>query len=558
MSNRESLTVLLLACLFMALPGLGLCDALMEPPGPWQDRLQAMGKTDLSGAEPYARKVIEQQRDEVARLLQDTGTGDAELAEAYGRLGALYQVYHLPAAAQVCYANAMGLAPNALRWVYYAGYLASRNGRHAQAVELYLKARQLQPDYAPLALRLGQSRLELDRLEEASSDLQTAAQQPGLRAMALYLLAQIDLLQRRFTQAVERLQQVLRLDPEADRVHYPLARALRAQGHNDEARRQLALQGKRLPRVDDPLIQDLEGLDQGARRFFAEGLRASRRQDYTAAAEAFAQGLEIEPDNPNARVSYARALFLSGQAEQAQQQLQRVLTEAPELTLARFLSAILLEQKGDASAAMQDYQEVLQQEPNHYGAHYCLANRLYQTGDFAQAAEHYSAALKVQPNIPPARLNQLLALKQSGVTDKEILDRLQKLITAHPEQQILRYIRIRLLLLSEDPRVRDLEQARQQVNELVREAYIPPHVELQARVAAILGHFQQAVDLQQQVLPALQWMDEDSYEQGKRVLAAYRRQELPEQVWYRDDRLLVPPRTDVGALFQEYPSAVPY
>ncbi|MGD8590938.1 MAG: tetratricopeptide repeat protein [Chromatiales bacterium] len=544
--------------LLVAMPLACLGDALSELPAAWQPRLQSLAETDLSGAEPYARQVIEQQRAEVVQQLQDPSTVADELAEAYGRLGALYQVYHLPAAAQICYANSIQLDPDKLRWLYYAGYLASRNGRHAVAVEFYLKARQLEPDYAPLALRLGESRLELDRLESAASDLQAAAQTPGLRAMALYLLAQIDLLQRRYSQAIERLEEVLRLDPQADRVHYPLARALRAQGRNDQARQQLALQGKRLPSVDDPLIQELEGLDQGARRFFTEGLRASRRQDFSSAAQAFAQGLEIEPDNDNARVSYARALLLSGQSEQAGRQLERVLQRSPEQILARFLSAILLEERGEIPAAEKGYRQVLQQDPTHYGAHYCLANRRYQTGDFAQAAEHYRAALSIQPDIPPARLYELLAMKQSGVDDAEIRDRLDRLIAAHPQQQILRYTRIRLLLLSEDPRVRDLEQARILANELVREAFIPPHVELQARVAAALGHYEQAVNLQQQVLPGLMWLGNTAYREAEQVLQAYQRQELPKQVWYRDDRLLVPPKTDTKALFREYPSAVPY
>jgi hypothetical protein len=149
-------------------------------------------------------------------------------------------------------------------------------------------------------------------------------------------------------------------------------------------------------------------------------------------------------------------------------------------------------------------------------------------------------------------------MKQSGVDDAEIRDRLDRLIAAHPQQQILRYTRIRLLLLSEDPRVRDLEQARILANELVREAFIPPHVELQARVAAALGHYEQAVNLQQQVLPGLMWLGNTAYREAEQVLQAYQRQELPKQVWYRDDRLLVPPKTDTKALFREYPSAVPY
>lgn len=557
-SSRPDELLVFLLLVFSGLPAVGTCDALAELPAVWQIQLQALPEADLSGAEPYARKVIEKQREEVARLLEEGAAARAELAEAYGRLGALYQVYHLPSAAQLGYQNAISLAPDVFRWTYYAAYLASRNGRHAEAIDYYLQARELQPDYLALNLRLGESLLELNRLDEAAKALRTAAETPGLKAMALYLLAQIDLLQRRNTQAKARLQEVLSLDPQANRAHYPLARALRALGENEEARRQLGLQGKRLPQVDDSLIHELERLDQGAQRFFAEGLRASRREDFSAASQAFGQGLEIEPDNLNARVSYARALFLAGEPEQAGQQLETVLRQQPDHILALFLSAILLEEQDDADQATVRYRQVLQQIPDHYGAHYCLANRFYQVGDFTRAAEHYASALASQPEIPPARLYRLLAQKQSGEMDAEIHTRLDTLIAAHPEQLILRYLRIRLLVLSKDPQVRDLEQARQEVNALVQEAFIPPHVELQALVAASLGHFEQAAELQQQVLPGLSWLDPVVYREGEAVLAAYRRALLPEQVWYRDDRLLLPPKTDARLLFREYPSAVPY
>ena len=54
------------------------------------------------------------------------------------------------------------------------------------------------------------------------------------------------------------------------------------------------------------------------------------------------------------------------------------------------------------------------------------------------------------------------------------------------------------------------------------------------------------------------WLGNTAYQEAEQVLQAYQRQELPKQVWYRDDRLLLPPKTDARALFREYPSAVPY
>lgn len=549
---------LLLIGILSYLPVNSLGDVLAELPQPWHGRLQPIPEADLSGAEAQAQKVITDQRGAVARLLLDNTATPADLAEGYGRLGALYQVNELASATQVSYLNAMQLDPNKLRWVYYAGYHASRMGQHEEAIRLYIKAQGLQPDYPPLALRLGESWLELSQLEKASSVLNSIAGNPGLRALALYHLAQIDLLQRRYDAAIEKLEEVLRLDPKADQAHYPLARAWRAKGDNTRSREHMASRGQHLPEVDDPLINELQGLNQGAVRFFSQGLRASESHDFAAAAEVFAQGLEIEPENTNARVSYARALFLNGEIAKTGSELQTVLRQTPDHSLALFLNGILLENNGNSEAAISHYRKVLEQAPNHYGAHFCLANRLFLNADYHAAAPHYADALAANSEIPPARMYELLALKQSGQADSEIVKRLEDLATSHPEQLILRYSLIRLLLLSEEDQVQDRERARQLVNELVQESFIPPHVELQALVAAAIGNFEQAVSLQQQILPSLFWMGEEVRQQAEEVLEAYQRQELPPAVWYRDNRVLRPPTTDAQLMFREYPSPVPY
>lgn len=547
---------LLLFC--CCLPAYGLADRLVTPPEPWRGQLQAIPEADLSGAEPYARTAIRKQRQQVDGLLAKGDTQQQTLAEAYGRLGALYQVHGLPGAAQGCYENAMALDPKAFRWFYYAGYLAARSGRHREAIRLYQAARELRPHYPALPLRLAESLLELGRLDQAEQALQPLTERAGVRAQALYDLAQIDLLRHRYEQAATHLQEVLRLDPQADRTYYPLARALRTLGRNEQARTALAKRGKRKPQIDDPMIHDLEGLNQGARRRFAKGLEATRKQEFAAAAKAFGEGLEIEPQNIHARISYARALFLSDQPKRAAEELERVLKQAPKQGLALFLSAILLERDGRLQQAEQRYRQLLRQEPDHYGAHYCLANRLYLDGRYREAAEHYQAALAANPDIPPARLYELLAMKRSGLSDREIEPRLQRLVRRYPDDLLLRYTLARLLLLSDDPKVRDEEKARQLANALVQEAFTPPHVELQARIAAALGHFQQAVELQEQLLPALQWLGGEYLDQARAALAAYRQRQLPSGDWDAETLLIHPPSTDAQLLFREYPAPAPF
>lgn len=533
-------------------------DALSQLPELWKNRLQQLPEVDMTGAESYARESIRESRAELDHLLSDDQTGTRELAGGYGRLGALYQVYDLASSAETAFRNAMELDPENFRWAYYAGYHAGKSGQHEEAIRLFRKAALLNPDYPAVGLRLGESLLELSLLGEAADALLAAAKESGLRAKALYHLAQIDLLQHHYDQAIEKLEELLRLDPEADQAHYPLARAWRAKNDIEQSVKHMAARGNRLPVVNDPMIEELQSLNQGARRFFSQGLRASHTQDFTAAAADFERGLEIEPENNDARVSLARALYLSGKPDLAARQLDKVISEDSGHTLARFLSGVLSADANNPEMAATQFEAVLKQEPNHYGAHFCLATLLFNAADFAKAAVHYRLALLANPDIPPARLYLLLALKLSGAPDSQISRQLQELSAAHPEQQILRYVLIRLLALSDTPGERDLERARLLINELVQEAFIPPHVELQALVAAAIGNFEQAAELQNQVLQAMIWAGDGIYQRAQTALTAYQRQEMPAAVWYREEIMLRPPGINTSLLFREYPTPVPY
>lgn len=550
--------VLLLLLWLTCLPSLVSADLLAQLPARWQASLRPLAERDLSGAEPHARLVLGETRIELARLLADPATSEKDLAEGYGRLGALYQVYHLEALAEAGYANAMALDPAEFRWVYYAAYHAAKSGRHEAALALFDKAARLNPDYPALLLRRAESLLELNRLDEAANALRAVVSIPGLRARALYQLAQIELLQRRYDPAIEKLEEVLQLDPAADQAHYPLARAWRAKRDIERSKQHMAAQGKQLPTIVDPFIDELQALNQGARQFFAQGLRASHEHKFAQAAEAFERGLEIESENNHARVSLARARYLSGEPEQAKQQLQQVLKSDPEQALARFLTGVLLVESGQRREAMHSFQAVLTKEPEHYGAHFCVANLLFQSTDYTMAAEHYRQALQSNPEISPARLYLVLALKRSGKSDSELAGLLMSLLDQHPQQLLLRFLQIRLLLLSSERDVRDTERARELVNELVQREFIPPYVELQALVAAGIGNFDQAVELQQQVLPTMRWWGEEVYQRAQATLSAYRRHEMPQIEWYRDGVMLPPPEINATLLFREYPSPVPY
>lgn len=542
-------------------PCLASADALSELPAGWQQRLQPVPDSDISGVERVGQDSIRRTRARLqGLLLQGEPVDSIQLAEGYGSLAALYQLFDIDAAATPCWDNAIRLQPDEFRWHYYAGYLALTGGRSAQALQHFERARALDPDYPALQLRFGQLWLETNRLEQARPALSRAAATPGLRAAALYYLGQLALLQRDYATARDRLREALDLDPQASGVHYPLAQAYRRLGEEALAREHLAQFERRDPAAEDPLIGELNQVLQTSRGEFGQGMKAIRQRDYAGAVEHFRAGLEVDPDNLAARVSYARVLYLDGQRETAEQELNSVLERDPQQPLAQLLLGVLAQARGEAQPAAARYRKLLELDPRHDGGHFFLANLLFTEGRFAQAAEHYGAALAANPDIPPARLLELVAWHHAGRPDAEVTAQLEQLLDRHPDQAELQYALIRMRSLSASPGVRDSVQALNLANVLAPSQPTPPNIQALALAAAADGQFEQAAGLQQQVLDMLGWMGGEQQLQTLRdTLAAYQDGLMPQQpVWPLDDPLLSPPPFDPMEPFRDYPSPVPY
>lgn len=547
------------AVIVMWLSPLVAADPVAEPPESLRGQVWAVPELDVSGADPVLQRGTAETRKELAALLVDPAAERAAIGDAYGRLGAYYQVQSVTTAAERCYENAITLDPGEFRWYYYAGVLLLGSGRAEEALAHFERARELDPAYLPLRQKLARAAFDLNRLDQAEQEFLGLAEAPGLQAMAHYYLGQIALQRHEYQRAAGWFLGALVFDPDADRVRYPLARALRAVGEEERAREQLSLHGTRLPSVEDPLMEELQALNSGARPHFIRAMAAVKRQEYATAVQGFAAGLELDPDNTNARVSYARALYLDGRAEQAREQLERVVKLDSKNSLAPFLLALVLEESGDSKRAGRLYAKTLEQEPEHAGAHFFLAGRLYRDGDYTAAAGHYAAALQVNPGIDVAVLLHLVSLSRSGSTDAEIAAQLHTLLETRPDDPALRYAAGRLLALSGDAAVRDPQRALELARTLAQQLPAPPHLQLLALAHAAAGDFEQARHAVQQLAFSLPpWEQEDTVERLQVALRAFAEGRIPGPPWPREDPVLQPPPAQAGGPMREYPAAVPY
>jgi tetratricopeptide (TPR) repeat protein len=547
----------ILVLLAMPHAAMAAADAAALLPENWRDTLQPVPVPNLEGLPEAVRTTLVEARKTLDTALQNPDTPAATLASAYGDLGGLYYNHFLRQSAEICFANAVQLEPEQFRWAYYSAWLAAVSGETQLAIRRFQKARGLQPDYRPLTLRMADAWLDLDELDKAAAAYRKVIDVPGLEAAASYGLGQIALLQRDYAAAIQRFGRVLEIDPAATRVHYPLAQAMRAEQHIEEAKHHLLQRGDRPPGVEDTLVDELQAMKTGSDMFFKRAMDAIEKRDYPAAVQAFEQGLALEPDNADARISYARSLYLAGKKGEARQALEQALEERPENVLGLFLLGVLHDEEDDTAQAVAYYQRVLDIDPAHAGANFYLANHYYRQGDYPSAGRHYARTIEVDPGNVPPRMLFLAILDQTGAPDSEIRRQLERALQALPEQPVFTARLARLLAASSDPGVRNPGKALALAKSLVAQQPIPPHQEELALAYASTGDFEQAIALQQQVMSFAVWSMPGEAERLAKALSFYRDGKVPSLEEIATPPL-PPPQIDGVGPFRDYPAPKPY
>ncbi|MEN8174144.1 MAG: tetratricopeptide repeat protein [Pseudomonadota bacterium] len=548
---------LIIAAGFLCLASMAAADHLSTPPAnPWD--LQSVADADISGAEPFAQSAIRGARRQVVDLLESGNADAAQLAEAYGRLGAYYHVYTVRTAAESCYANAVHLDPSVFRWVFLLGYLAHESGRNEAALERFAAARRIDPDYATLDLLEGEALLGLNRAEEAEPLLRRAMAHDDLKAAAAFRLGQIVLQRREYAAATELFKTSLAADPQADSVYFPLAQALRGLGENTAARDALGKRGTTRPHFVDTIVQELESLDEGARPFYLAGLVSVRHGDYVEAASAFGKGLALDPENPAARTSYARALYLSGDVAAARVELEAVERAVPEEPLPIFLLALLDDASGDSEVSRRRMERVLSLSPDHSGALYFLGLRDFEEGRYDLARQRLIMSVELEPGNTFAQLLALVARHRMGEDADALIADLSVLADADAGHWVPRYALARLLAAGSGD-AREVQHAVSLAESLVNEQPSPPAYEALALAQAASGDYQAAEnaleDAKTFYLFGGQFTEVDRLDgRIERVRSGH----LPDVAWREDDPFLNPPVISPRGPFKEYPSARAY
>jgi superkiller protein 3 len=346
---------------------------------------------------------------EQVREAYDAARQNPQMAAASGKLGMLLDLYNRPDQAVTCYQRAHQLDPNSFKWLYYLGSLQARQGHHGEAVEALRAALKLKAEYLPARLKLAESLFNSGDLNASRQIYSAIVREYPSDAEAYYGLGRIALAHGEPSAAGQSFSKACELFPPYGTAHYELAQIDRKLGKIGEYDRQLALYVKNrtlVPPVEDPLRDELRGLDRSAASLLERGIQleqAGRLQDAIAAHE---RALQLDPDLMQAHVNLIILYGRSGNFQKAEEHYQAALKLNPDkYPDAYYNYGVLMLKEGKLDQAQAAFANALKINPLYASAHNDLGYLLERQGKLEQAAAEYQKAVEEQPNFRKARFN---------------------------------------------------------------------------------------------------------------------------------------------------------
>jgi tetratricopeptide (TPR) repeat protein len=400
---------------------LSACAPSSDDPRTRTATVVSAGKTEAWTVRPVPmpdvsrlpESVQAQVRDAYAALAAKSAsamTPPEELAQAHGDVGLILMATGYYAAAEPSLRNAQALAPREAKWPYYLGQLFLLTTDRANTLKSFERALELRPTDLPTLVRLGEAYLDHGRPDDAERQFLRARDIAPNSAAALEGLGRVAQARGDEARAVEYLEQTLALDPQATRVHYPLAQSYRSLGQQDKADAHLKQRGDGRPAVFDPLMAAYYWLVESADAYYNRGVLAIQARKWTEAAEIFRKGLALDPENAQLGYGLGLALYWNGDHDAAARQFEAVLRRSPDHLETRFNFAVLLAQQHRYRDALTHFVAAAKLDPGRADIEVGQAEMLRNLGDVAASLPHWRRAVELDATNPNAWVGGAKAL----------------------------------------------------------------------------------------------------------------------------------------------------
>ena len=296
-----------------------------RPPAP-------VPEPDLSAMEAQVAETIEEARGAV--------TESPRSAEAWGRLGMVFQAHELFSEAAGSYAVAFELAPEDARWPYLKAQCHKDLREIDAAREAVASAVRLNPSYAPhfvLAAELE----ELDNDPGAAVAFYRKAIEADASCAPAHFGVGRLVLTDDADEAREHLERAAALAPSAGAVQATLARLYRRQGDREAALRSAALARTLHPEVplDDPVMAAVGNEAESVVGLQTRAVEAEARGDVAGAEALLRRMIALRPDEPNLYYNLGNNLSRQGRLDEAERSTVKRSSFVPSTSRPRSTSA---------------------------------------------------------------------------------------------------------------------------------------------------------------------------------------------------------------------------
>lgn len=368
---------------------------------------------------------------------------DPKRNDARDRLYDLYLLKQDSAHAKELTQELIQLDPNQPSTLYFQGRDLELDGKSSEALQIYLKAIEGLPGFAPLFRHAGSLEVSQGKISEGIEHLNQAVNINPMDVGARLALARHYFFSRDYPQAKEHANQVLRMFPR--QIGANVIRADIALVEGDLASAEVIYKALAQTLPDNPvgyfklgaLEESKKNLD-GAIENYKKGL--SFDKDVLMPAQRLAQILTAKEGQDNAVKEFERlqSQSKSNKAEydviiasiemiygkatpeklkEAREHLLAAVNTKPDLLPAYFTLAQIDALEGRPADAEKNYERILEKQPKHIPSRMLLAMSLEARGEYDRAIQEYKKILEQDSNFAAAANNVAWIMASTGKGD---------------------------------------------------------------------------------------------------------------------------------------------
>lgn len=386
------------------LPLLFLCLAIAAGGAWWWNKSGREQATVLSSIPPTpdlsaARPVLRE------RIVAAEGRARSRIAAMKGlkELSRLYHANGFYEEATQCYQGLEKLEPAEARWPHLHATILGGFGDVEQAIRLWQTAIQMDPNYVPSRLRLGDCLLKSNHPQEAAAVYADVLKRNPDNAYALLGLARIDYEAQNWDRARERLEKVVA------QTNYNLGYDLIVSvyerlGQNEEAtavRRRNKASGAYRDAPDQWVDDLIDSCLDPYRISIVAGAEAQSGNPAKAAL-LLKRAIDLAPGDVSSHYQLGCLDEAQKDYSGAREQLELCTVLAPGFADGWTHLSTTLSAAGDGAGAENALQAGLKNCPDSPGLHLLRARNLHQSGRTDEAIGEYLASIRLRPNEPEA------------------------------------------------------------------------------------------------------------------------------------------------------------